>query len=160
MSETIWQGFGVGTFAEHVHHMLCCPAEVRIAYILSKKPEDEHALRLRCFASVDLTEFPKLRESVATWNRAVAAWRKARAESEDTSALWRKTVTVFTPNATREKLYDTWKQANVKLSQTKTKLLEAEVALRKICAAIPHAKLCPLGADCPWDGYTILPEAK
>jgi hypothetical protein len=91
-----WQGFDVGTFAAHVHHdapfeMLYCTAEVRIAYILSQKPEDERALRLRCFAPVDLTGFPKLRKSVDIWNRTVAAWRKARAESEEASTLWRKT---------------------------------------------------------------------
>jgi hypothetical protein len=163
-----WKGFGIGTLAAHVHHnvsfeILTQSAGKRIAYILRKKPEDERALRLRCFAPVDLTGFPKLRKSVAIWNRAVAAWRKARAESEETSALWRKTVVVLLkpkPNATREKLYDACKQANIEWWKAKAKLLKTEVALRKICVTIPHKELCPLGPDCPWDGKTIFPEAK
>jgi hypothetical protein len=161
-----WKGYDTGTFAAHVHHDapfegLCYPAEVRIAYILSKKPEDERALRLRCFAPVDLTGFPKLRKSSATWNRAVAAWRKACAVDEETSALWRKTVVVLLKpksDATRGKLYDAWKQANIEWWKAKAKLLKTEAALRKICVAIPHKKLCPLGPHCPWDGKTIFSE--
>jgi hypothetical protein len=137
---TRWVGHGIGTLAVHLHHgipfeMLTKLAEERITYILKEKTEDERALRLRCFAPVDLAKFPKLQKANAEWLRARAALQGDYAECKQIAAAW-----------TWQKAKFAWEQANV--------------ALEEICAAIPHAKLCPLGSDCPWDGKTIFSEAK
>jgi hypothetical protein len=133
-----WEGYVPGTLAMHVHHnvpfeILTQPSENRIAYILNVKPEDERALRLRCFAPVDLARFPKLRKANAEWLRARAALQEDYAERKQITMAWRKAKFV-------------WEQTNA--------------ALEEICAAIPHAKLCPLGEDCPWDGETIFRIAR
>jgi hypothetical protein len=130
-----WNGYDPGTLAMHVHHnvpfeILTQSAEKRIAYILNVKPEDERALRLRCFAPVDLARFPKLRKANAEWLRARAALQGDYAECKQIAAAWAWRKAKFA-----------WEQANA--------------ALEEICAAIPHAELCPLGSDCPWDGETI-----
>jgi hypothetical protein len=144
-----WKDFGVGVvaLAAHIHHdtpfeRLCYPAEERIAYILKEKPEDERALRLRCFAPLDLTKFSKWRKASAVWRKASAAWEqtlaellKVRVKSGKTSAAYRKAETAL------------WKAGAA--------LRKAEVVLQKICDRIPHTELCPLGSDCPWDGETI-----
>jgi hypothetical protein len=161
-----WQGFGVGTLAAHVHHELdfeplTQPAEKRIAFILNEKPEDERALRLRCFAPVHLAKFPKLRKSAAAWKKVYAAWHRAHAAWRKAEAKWERS------NAKCDQAHAKWERSNAKCDQAHAKCAQAHAkceqaaaALREICAAYPHAELCPLGSDCPWDGKTIFPEAK
>jgi hypothetical protein len=133
-----WTGFSTGTIAAHLHHdvpfePLCYIADLRILYILSEKPKNERALRLRCFAPVDWTRIPRLRKSAAAWKQAYEAWR-------DTEAPWWKSEYLW------------WNREPA--------LRKAHAALRKICAEIPHKELCPLGENCPWDGETIFSQAK
>jgi hypothetical protein len=125
-----WAGHGIGTLAAHLHHgipfeLLKEPAERRIAFILSEKAEDEHALRLRCFAPVNLAKFLKLQKAEAALRKGETELRNAIG-ARKAEAAWRKIKT----------------------------------ALRKISVETPHAKLCPLGEHCPWDGKTIFPKSK
>jgi hypothetical protein len=149
-----WNGYDTGTFAAHVHHELdfeplTQPAEKRIAFILNEKPEDERALRLRCFAPVDLAKFPKLRKSAAAWKKVDAAWHRAHAAWRKAEAKWERS------NAKCDQAHAKCAQAHAKCAQAHAKWEQAAAALREICAAYPHAELCPLGSDCPWDGETI-----
>jgi multidrug resistance efflux pump len=165
-----WKGYDTGTLAAHAHHeipfeVLTQPSETRIAYILSKKPENERALRLRCFAPVDLTKFPELRKATAEWEQIAAAWLKAGATSREMTAAWLNADAALSEAKTkteREQAYGAWKQAGAKwrktdaeLQKVKAQLESAEAKLRKIPATAPHAEICPLGSDCPWDGKTI-----
>jgi hypothetical protein len=97
-----WQGFGIGTFALHCHHEilaepLSANAEDRIDYILSSKPKDEQALRLRLFRPVSEKTLAEQRKAYAEWekayakqHKAYAGWQKAYAEWEKADAKWRK----------------------------------------------------------------------
>ena len=53
------------------------PIENRIAYILTEKPEEEQALRLRC-----LRPWTGRLSAWAEWDKAGAEWAKARAVAE------------------------------------------------------------------------------
>lgn len=85
-----WRGSKVGDLAWHCHHEklwepLSEPAENRIAYILSAKPEKEQALRLRLFRPVKsaavATELKAYDAAVVpeqkAYDAAVASARKA-----------------------------------------------------------------------------------
>jgi hypothetical protein len=177
-----WKGYDTGTFAAHVHHdvpfeILTQSAGKRIAFILSEKPEDERALRLRCFAPVDMSRFPMTQQTRAAWEEIAAAWLKASAESKQIAAAWRaaeaerlkadaacKKLRTESRDSTAE-----WEEAVAAylnadavceqvadtLRKARAEWMKVVPALEEICAAIPHAKLCPLGSDCPWDGKTI-----
>ena len=68
---------GVGTWVMHCHHevlfeKLTEPAENRIAYILSEKPEHEQALRLRLFRPISKTVGKKLDPLYADYRAKLA----------------------------------------------------------------------------------------
>ena len=73
------------------------PLENRIAYILTKKPENERAIRLHNFRPVRI-ELPKelkkarveLNKTCAEFNKVRAEWNKACAEFNKASAEWDK----------------------------------------------------------------------
>jgi hypothetical protein len=148
-----WKNYDIGTLAAHLHHeepfeLLTKPAEARITYILSKKPENERALRLRCFAPIDLTKFPKLRKvSDALWEADTAWWKASDALRKASDAL-READTAWW------KVSDALRKADAVRWETGAVRWKANAAFKRIYA-IPHAKLCPLGEDCPWDGETI-----
>ena len=95
-----FDGFELGGYALHCHHdrigeTLTEPAENRIACILTQKPENERALRLRLFRPVP----EKKLKAYAAWRKADAAWEKADAEREKADAEREKA------DAEREKAY-------------------------------------------------------
>jgi hypothetical protein len=74
----------MGALVRHCHHEILCetltePAENRIAYILSGKPENEQALRLRLFRPIVCSHaWPvRLQKADADWEKADADWEKA-----------------------------------------------------------------------------------
>jgi len=81
-----FEGVEVGALVWHCHHdrlieVLSEPAENRIEYILTYKPEDERALRLRLFRPV--------RHKFRSWVKIHAAWLKAHAKLRRAdAALW------------------------------------------------------------------------
>ena len=83
-----FEGVKLYSLVVHCHHevlfeILTELAENRIAYILSHKPRNEQALRLRLFRPVSkeaLKKYPKLDKARAELDKASAEWDKARAD--------------------------------------------------------------------------------
>lgn len=80
-----FKGVEVGAIVEHCHHeihreILREPAENRIAYILARKPVEQHAARLHFFRPWPVAELPP---SVA------AAGEKYGAAGEKYGAAWK-----------------------------------------------------------------------
>jgi hypothetical protein len=93
-----FKNFPSDGFTLHCHHELLGepltePAENRIAYILSDKPEHEQALRLRLFRPITESQLKSCKgyterhkawaerdRAYAEWGKAYAEWRKADAE--------------------------------------------------------------------------------
>ena len=131
----VWKDMPIGTMAWHCHHevlseALTEPAENRIAYILSDKPEQEQALRLRLFRPA-----PTL----------VTAW--AEYERVKVTALAEYERVKVTAWAEYERVKVT--------AWAEYKRVKAPAwAEYKRVEAPEHAKCCP---DCPWDVYTIFP---
>ena len=141
-----WKDMPVGTMAWHCHHevlseALTEPAENRIAYILSDKPEQEQALRLRLFRPA-----PTLATALAEYERVVAtAW--AEYERVKVTALAEYKRVKVTAWAEYERVKVT--------AWAEYKRVKAPAwAEYKRVEAPEHAKCCP---DCPWDGHTIFP---
>ena len=90
-----WAAAPEAQFAWCCHHKveleaLTEPAENRIAYILSDKPENEQVRRLDNFRPV-LSHIPaELTKACAKWNKARAKWTKAYAEWNKARAKWNK----------------------------------------------------------------------
>jgi hypothetical protein len=161
-----WKDYGIGTLAAHLHHgmpfeMLTKPAEERITYILKEKPEDERALRLRCFAPiVNLSQFPKLQKFATTRKQVITTWLKARAKHQKIFVAWWKAEDALAKNKPKAeakwwKVGNDLRNAGYDLWKAEVALWEIEAMVRKISATIPHDELCPLGFNCPWDGETI-----
>lgn len=87
-----FEGVPIGTSVWHCHHekfveFLIEPAENRIAYILSSKPQHEQALRLHLFRPFNIKLLSKgLQKADADWQKAYADWLKADADCEKTGA--------------------------------------------------------------------------
>ena len=128
-----WKDMPVGTMAWHCHHealseVLTEPAENRIAYILSDKPNIEKALRLRLFRPA-----PTLATALAECKRVEAT---ALAEYKRVEAL-----------ALAE-----YKRVQAPAWAEYKRVEAAALAEYKRVQTAEHAKCCP---DCPWDGHTI-----
>jgi hypothetical protein len=131
--------FPVGGYVLHYHHdiigeMLRENAENRIAYILTQKPENERALRLRLFRPIHDKEL----KAYAEWKKAYAEWKKADAEWKKADAEW-------------EKAYAEWKKADAEWKKAYAEWKKADAAL----GILVHAYFCT--PDCPWNGKTIFP---
>jgi hypothetical protein len=164
-----WKGKCVGTWAWHLHHetlteQLTEPASSRIDYILSSKPEDEQALRLRLFrpaaawaeydkvAAPALAEYDKVRAAARAEYEKVraAAWAEydkveaaARAEYEKVRAAAHKVTAAA--RAEYEKVEAAaWAEYD--------KARAAALAEYNKVEAAAHRKACP---GCPWNGKTI-----
>ena len=90
-----WAGLPVGTMAHKCHHNielepLTEPAENRIAYILTAKPEAERAWRLHDFRPWPLPLPPAFAKAVAKYAKARAEYAKARAEYDKARAEYDK----------------------------------------------------------------------
>ena len=146
-----FKGVKLDSLVVHCHHevlfeILTELAENRIAYILSHKPRNEQALRLRLFRPVSkeaLKKYPKWNKARAEWDKARDEWDKANAEFAKANAEWN------TARAEWNKARAEWDKANAELAKA-----SAELAKATPDTAI-HADICP---DCPWDGHTIFPR--
>src|SRR3990167_777192 len=67
------------------------PIENRLAYILTEKPEEEQALRLRCLRPWTGRLSAEWEKARAELGKAVAEWEKARAELDKAWAELEKT---------------------------------------------------------------------
>jgi hypothetical protein len=116
--------------AWHCHHEILIerltePAENRIKYILSSKPEHEQALRLHLFR-------PFRGPTPKTLKEAYAKRQEAYAKRQEACAKW-------------QEAYAKWQEAYAKWQEACAKWQEA-------CAVIAHKKQCK---NCPWNGKTI-----
>ena len=143
-------GSKVGDMAWCVHHTLLCepltePAESRIQYILTNKPEEERARRLHEMRPVK-GKLPaglnaacaKLVAIRAEWDAAYAKWYATRAEWDAAYAKW---------YATGAKWYatgDKWYAARAKWDAAGDKYKPVLEAL--------HVVECP---DSTWNGTSI-----
>ena len=156
-----WAAHPDATEAAHCHHEtpfegLTDTPENRIAYILSGKPKEEQALRLRLFRAVpDGTVAAYLKATATAWAAylkakapAGAAYLKATAPA---GAAYQKAT------ATAEAAYQKAKAPAWAAYQKAT--APAEAAYRKATVVPAHRDLCPT-PDCPWDGRSIFGGAK
>ena len=153
-----FKGVKLYSLVVHCHHevlfeILTELTENRIAYILSNKPGNEQALRLRLFRPVSkkaLKKYPKLDKASAELTKARAELAKISAEWDKAYAEWDKASAELTKaDAELDK-------ANAKLDKANAKRAKANAEWAKINADTAiHADICP---DCPWDGHTIFPR--
>jgi hypothetical protein len=139
-----FKGFAVGGLVLHLHHEMVCetliqPIEDRIAYILTRKPKDERALRLRLCRPVPAEELKASAE--------FRAQQKASAKREKADAELRKAEA----DADLQKVNAEWKKLDAEWKKANAELRKASRALREIA----HQKFCIAG--CPWNGKTIFP---
>ena len=146
-----WAAHPDATEAAHTHHgrtpfeVLTDTPEARIAYILSDKPKEEQALRLRLFRAVpDGTVAAYLKATATAW----AAYLKAKAPA---GAAYLKATAPA--GAAYQKATATAEAAYQKATAP------AEAAYRKATVVPAHRDLCPT-PDCPWDGRSIFGGAK
>jgi tetratricopeptide (TPR) repeat protein len=146
-------------FFWHVHHDRLVEwsddISKRIAYIRSKKPENERELRLRLLKPVRgklpaglakaLTAYDKAR---AAYDKALAARDKALAARDKARAAYRKAL------AARDKALAAYDKALAARDKARAAYDKALAARDKEIEAL-HMKECP---DCPWDGKTIFSE--
>ncbi len=134
-----FKGFPVGGYVLHCHHdqpveVLWEDAEHRVTHILTQKPENERALRLRLFRPVSEKEL-----------KADAERKKAGAEPQKADAEWKKVV------AELQKADAEWKKADAAWKKASVEWKKADAAL----GVLIHAHFCV--PDCPWNGKTIFP---
>ena len=141
-----FKGIKLYSLVVHCHHevlfeILTEPAENRIAYILSDKPRNEQALRLRLFRPVSkkaLKKYPKLAKARAEWDKASAELAKASAELAKARAEWAKASAEWAKaGAEWDKAYAEWDKANAEF-------MPQLMAL--------HAEECP---DSVWNGQSL-----
>lgn len=95
-----WRGVSAWCLHHRVHcELLREPPEDRIDYILSEKPEREHAIRFRNFRPVRVKLPSSLAKANAALDIAYAAWDKAYAAGAKAYAAWAKAY------AARDKAY-------------------------------------------------------
>ena len=169
-----FKGFPVGGYVLHCHHeiigeTLCEAAENRIAYILTQKPENERALRLRLFRPVPEKELKadaewekadaEWEKADAEWEKADAEWKKAYAEWEKADAEWKKAYAEWEKAyAERKKADAEWEKEDAEWKKAYAEWEKADAEWEKAYAALEvliHAHFCT--PDCPWNGKTILP---
>jgi prophage DNA circulation protein len=152
-------GVKVGAMVRHCHHeQLAEPLtetpKARIAYILSFKPIEEQALRLRLFRP---TYNAAVEAAGATYNAAVeAAGATYNAVLKAAGATYNAAVEAARATyATAIDVAQTTYNAAVKAAQA-TRATAVDVAQTTYNAAVDvaHQAECP---DCPWDGRTIFP---
>ena len=127
----------IGDLVQHCHHEVGCEtltqaAEDRIAYILSGKPVNEQALRLRLFRPIAVKGLP------AEYRKARAECRKARAELQKAHAEYRKA------DAECRKAYGKRQRASVELPKARVEWRKADAEWRKAYAECRKA-------DAEWD---------
>jgi hypothetical protein len=145
-----FKGVPVGSFVLHCHHELLMekltePAENRIAYILSDKPEHEQALRLRLFRPLTPARKTYDEASVMALVMALKTYEESREMAIDMAhKAYEEAITLTRVMA--RKAYD-------------EAIAPALVMARKAyneATAPAHAKICVKG--CPWNGRTIFPK--
>ncbi len=148
-----FKGFPVGRYVLHCHHdqpveVLWEDAEHRVTYILTQKPENERALRLRLFRPVSEKEL----KADAEWKKVVAELQKADAEWKKADAAWKKAIVEWKKaDAERKKADAAWKKADAAWKKASVEWKKADAAL----GVLIHAHFCV--PDCPWNGKTIFP---
>ena len=144
----------VGAWVIHCHHeilfeRLIEPAENRIAFILSSKPENEQALRLRLFRPLPQPVGEKLAPLDADYVAKRASLdADYRAKLAPLDADYRAKLAPLTAD------YDAKRASLDAAYQAKLAPLTAD--LEAEWAPI-HRETCIAG--CPWDGKTIFPDA-
>jgi len=143
-----FKGVPVGSLVLHCHHELLMekltePAEDRIAYILSDKPEHEQALRLRLFRPLtpasktyDESSVMALVMALKTYEDAIALTRVMA------SKAYEKAPSLVMAHKAYDKAYA-------------TAIAPASKAYYEATSPA-HAKICVKG--CPWNGETIFPK--
>ena len=153
----------VGDLVFACHHkvlleVLTEPAENRIAYIMTEKPENERAARLRCFrpwvgpipaelakayaerakASAELAKASaELTKAYDEWTKARAAWDKADAERDKADAEWSKARTAWDKARTAWDKADAERdKADAEWSKARTAWVKARTAWAKASAAV------------------------
>jgi hypothetical protein len=169
-----FKGVPVGSLVLHCHHELLMekltePAEDRIAYILSDKPEHEQALRLRLFRPLTPASKTYATASVMAlvmasknYEEAIALTRvMARKAYDEVIAPASKSYDEDMASktyATARKSYDEAIAPSIVMAHKAydkayaTALAPASKAYDEATAPA-HAKICVKG--CPWNGETI-----
>src|SRR3990167_804996 len=102
------------------------PIENRIAYILTEKPEEEQALRLRCLRPWTGRLSAEWEKARAEWGKAVAEWDKAWAELGKAWAAWDKAWAEWEKAwAELDKARAEWGKARAELEKTRAELDKA-----------------------------------
>jgi hypothetical protein len=148
-----FEGVPIGTLVWHCHHekfveFLIEPAENRIAYILSSKPQHEQALRLHLFRPFNIKLLSKglqkadadRRKAVADrwkieadWQKAVIDQRKADADRQKADADRRKAV------ADWQKADADWRKADADCEKVGADWQKADADLQKAVADLQKA---------------------
>jgi hypothetical protein len=156
-----FEGVEVGSLTLHCHHEVLMeqldePAEHRIAYILSRKPKNEQALRLRLFRPI----FQEIINRNADWQKANADWQKAYADRQkaDADYLQKAYADLQKAYADRQKANADWQKAYADWQKANADWQKAYADRQKANAELDTAIHFDVCKDCPWDGKTIFPE--
>ncbi len=161
-----WAAMPDATAGVHIHHELVAekltePIEARIAYILSDKPKEEKALRLRLMRPVRAAawaEYDKV--TAAAWPEYDKVTAPARAEFDKVrAAAWAEYDKVRAPaqaeyyKVTAAALAEYDKVSVAAWAEFDKVRAAAWAEFDKVRAAA-HQAICPT-QDCPWNGRSI-----
>ena len=152
-----FKGSKIADAVLHCHHkvlyeLLTEPAENRINFILSMKPEHERALRLHLFRPVSKSKITSLTRKHSAIKKADADWQKADADWQKAYADWQKAhADRRKADADRQKAYADWQKADADWQKADADRQKAYADL----GALIHPHVCK---NCVWNGKTIFPK--